>query len=238
MLRAVRESFVLWSGGPWDVRLPVGQHRDQLRVRQMDMTNEQAWQVLYDRLRAFVARRVGPDEADDLVQEVLLRIHRRIDSLDQADRLDAWAYQITRNAIVDHYRSRARRSEASGEDADDLAESARDAIVSADDPEAVEAGRELAVCLTPLVEQIAEPYRHAVHLVELEGVPQVEAAARLGLSNSGMKSRVQRARQQLKALLLECCHVELDRRGGVVDYGARGECTACGPPVGQPCCAQ
>ncbi len=205
----------------------------------MDTASDQSWRALYERLHAFVARRVGPEEADDLVQEVLLRIHRRIDTLDQADRLDAWAYQITRNAIIDHFRSRARRNEASGGDADALEELAREAIVLADDPESAEAGRELAACLAPLVERLGEPYPQAVRLVELEGVPQVEAAARLGLSASGMKSRVQRARRQLKALLPDCCHVQLDRRGGVVDYGARDRrCRACGPALGSPCCAR
>ena len=173
------------------------------------------------------------------MQDVLLRIHRRIDSLDEADRLDAWAYQITRNAIIDHYRSRARRNQASGGDGDVLAESAQHAMVSADGPESVEASRELAGCLTPLVEQLAEPYRQAVDLVELEGMPQVEAAVRLGLSTSGLKSRVQRARRQLKDMLLDCCHVELSRRGSVVDYGTHGAgCSACGPSVGQRCCAR
>ena len=202
----------------------------------MEMSSEQVWHGLYERLRAFVARRVGAADADDVVQEVLLRIHRRIDTLDQTDRLDAWAYQITRNTIIDHYRSRARRGEASSDDTDSVPVT-ESAAPPSDDAEEVEARRELASCLTPLHEWLAEPYRQAVGLVELEGVPQTQAAERLGISISGMKSRVQRARRQLKALLLECCHVELDRRGSVVDYGVRdGGCGACGAASGQTCC--
>jgi RNA polymerase sigma-70 factor, ECF subfamily len=229
---------VLRHGGPGNLRLPVRQHGEQLRREHVETASEQIWHGLYGRLHAFVARRVGTADAEDVVQEVLLRIHRRIDTLDQADRLDAWAYQITRNAIVDHYRSRARRGEASSDDAGVSAVVAERAVPPADDAEEVESGRELAACLTPLLERLAEPYRRAVGLVELEGVPQAQAAARLGISTSGMKSRVQRARRQLKALLLECCHVELDRRGSVVDYGVRdGGCGACGPSSGQACCA-
>ena len=203
----------------------------------MATANEQVWPGLYERLRAFVSRRVGAADADDVVQEVLLRIHRRIDTLDQADRLDAWAYQITRNAIIDHYRSRVRRGEASSDD-DGVSVAVEERVLPpADEAEEDEARRELAACLTPLHERLAEPYRQAVGLVELEGVPQAQAAARLGISTSGMKSRVQRARRQLKALLLECCHVELDRRGSVVDYGVRdGGCGACGSTIGQSCC--
>jgi RNA polymerase sigma-70 factor (ECF subfamily) len=53
-----------------------------------------------------------------------------------------------------------------------------------------------------------------------------------------MKSRVQRARRQLKSLLLDCCHVELDRLGGVVEYRAHGgRCGACNPAGERLCCA-
>jgi hypothetical protein len=53
--------------------------------------------------------------------------------------------------------------------------------------------------------------------------------ARIGISGSGMKARVQRGRAQLKALLLDCCSVELDPRGGIAEYHARrGSCGGCG----------
>jgi RNA polymerase sigma-70 factor (ECF subfamily) len=203
----------------------------------MEAASEEMWRALHERLHAFIARRVAPADVDDLVQEVLLRIHRWIDTLDRADRLDAWIYQITRNAIIDHYRARARHDDSLAHEAD-LSATAELANRSIDEAHEVEAGRELAGCLTPLVERLAEPYRQAVSLVELEGVPQVDAAVRIGLSTSGMKSRVQRARQQLKALLLACCHVEIDRRGGVVDYEASsGQCGTCGAGTGRICCA-
>ena len=202
----------------------------------MEAASEQMWRELYDRLHAFIARRVAPSDVDDLVQEVFLRIHRRIDTLDESDRLDAWAYQITRNAIIDHYRSAARRDKTLVHDAD-VSVSVELAKRPTDEAQEAEAELELAGCMTPLVDRLAEPYRQAVTLVELEGVPQVQAAVRLGLSTSGMKSRVQRARQQLKSMLLACCHVEIDRRGGVVDYDARGgDCSTCGA-TGQHCCA-
>jgi RNA polymerase sigma-70 factor (ECF subfamily) len=68
-------------------------------------------------------------------------------------------------------------------------------------------------------------------LTELEGRTQRELADALSLSFSGAKSRVQRGREQLKALLLACCHVEVDRRGGVVDYEPRQGCSGCSRPT-------
>ena len=89
---------------------------------------------------------------------------------------------------------------------------------------------ELARCLVPLLNELPEPYRQVLRLTEFEGATQREAASQLGLSLSGAKSRVQRARKMLREVLLKCCRVELDRRGGVVDYEARDGCDGCSGP--------
>ncbi len=84
--------------------------------------------------------------------------------------------------------------------------------------------QELARCLIPLVNGLPTPYRRALTLAHLDGLTQREVASRLGLALSGAKSRVQRARKMLAGALLECCRVELDRRGGVMDYECRNGC--------------
>lgn len=84
-----------------------------------------------------------------------------------------------------------------------------------------EAGSELSSCLQPMLARLSEEYRQAIHLVELQGLTHREAADRLGLSLSGMKSRVQRGRRQLKELLDHCCVIELDGRRGVIDFERR-----------------
>ena len=86
---------------------------------------------------------------------------------------------------------------------------------------------ELAPCLTPMVARLNEPYRQAIELTSVHGLTQAQAAKRAGVSVSGMKSRVQRAREQLKAMLLRCCEVDVDRRRGVADFHMR-ESASCG----------
>jgi RNA polymerase sigma-70 factor (ECF subfamily) len=61
----------------------------------------------------------------------------------------------------------------------------------------------------------------AIRIVDLEGATQQEAAQRAGVSLAGMTSRVQRGRQQLRAVLEACCRIDLDRRGGISAYAAR-----------------
>jgi RNA polymerase sigma-70 factor (ECF subfamily) len=83
--------------------------------------------------------------------------------------------------------------------------------------------RELAACLKPLMRNLATADQEALRLVEFQGVTQVDAARRLGLSTSGMKSRVQRARLRLRSALEDCCRVALDARGGVLGHDGCGD---------------
>ncbi len=179
------------------------------------------WAEFASRLRAFVARRVPPGiEPDDVVQEVFLRVMRHLPSLRDADRIEAWLFQIARNTLLDAIRARQRRDSRT-----DTLEIDLPAEAETEDVHAAEA--ELAPCLTPMVARLAEPYRQAIELTTVHGLTQTEAAKRLGVSVSGMKSRVQRAREQLKAMLLRCCEVDVDRRRGVTDFHLR-ESATCG----------
>jgi RNA polymerase sigma-70 factor (ECF subfamily) len=191
---------------------------------------EVVWRELHDRLLAFVVRRVPTrEDAEDILQDVMLRIHRHGADLEHADRVASWVYRIASNAIADHYRRPVRRELASGQ-ATDVPEPEDAASITASiEPDAAELRAELASCLTPLVARLPDTYREAIILTEIEGATQVQAAAQLGLSVSGMKARVQRGRRQLRDLLLDCCHVELDSHGRVTAYRSRsGSCTTCG----------
>jgi RNA polymerase sigma-70 factor, ECF subfamily len=194
----------------------------------MAAVSELPWEELHGNLRAFISRRVrNPADVDDLVQRVLLQIVKGLASLRDAERLHAWVYRTARNVIVDYYRSPTlRREVASGDQEDLAAANAESQAVSQDDERA--ALRELAACMTPMIRQLPPAYREAITLADLEGVNQADAAARAGVSISGMKSRIQRGRKQLKAVLEDCCRIQLDRRGTIVAYDPRKP-NSCGP---------
>jgi RNA polymerase sigma-70 factor (ECF subfamily) len=174
---------------------------------------ETIWNRFSDRLLQFIRMRVeNSAAAEDILQEVFLRIHGRIHTLTAPDKLESWIYQITRNAIIDHYRLR-RASPIPQMDI-------RQAAVS-DGPDPAE-----TLSLREMVETLPEPYRQALILTEYDGLTQAELAARLGISFSGAKSRVQRARAKIKNALLTCCHFELDRYGHIIDYWKHCCCCA------------
>jgi RNA polymerase sigma-70 factor (ECF subfamily) len=192
-------------------------------------TTDQLWAALHANIRGFVGRRVRhAADVDDVVQRVFLQVHRALPSLRDADRVHAWIYQTARRAIVDYYRAPAHRREIATGDAMDRA-SAVPAPAGLDEDDS-DAFREMAACLQPLMRRLTDVDREALRIVEIDGVSQVEAATRLGVSVSGMKSRVQRARVRLRAAIEACCRVDLDRRGRLMAYERRaGECAcACG----------
>lgn len=184
---------------------------------EMDNRVTDIWQQVHEGLRAFIARRVESDAGiEDILQDVFVRVHRRLDQLQNPERLTSWVYQITRHAIIDYYRAPGRRELPAG-----LAEEFETDWAGAASEAESTAKTELSGCLRPMIATLPEEYRQAITLVELEGLTQKKAAQRLGLSVPGMKSRVQRGRKQLKMLLDECCVIELDGRKGVIDFAHR-----------------
>jgi RNA polymerase sigma-70 factor (ECF subfamily) len=177
---------------------------------------ETVYRAFHDRLRKFVVSRVhDPNLADDILQEVFLRIHSRIDTLEDPSKLESWLYQITRNIIVDTYRTSKRQ--LSIDHTPDVPEPPSEEI----------AHRQLAPCLRFFIDSLPPLYREVLHLVEIEGLSQKDLAEQLGISYTAAKSRVQRGRALLRERLMECCHIEFDRYGTVLDYHPR----SC------PCCA-
>jgi RNA polymerase sigma-70 factor (ECF subfamily) len=186
-------------------------------------TVARSWSETLERLRRYIASRIDdPEAAADLAQDVVAR-SLAADALERAADLNGWLFRSAQNAIIDHYRTR-RAHQGLGEN-----------IAEVPEPEPIDPGpnqatRELARCLQPLIEQLPAKYRDALVAVDLDGRTHHEAAAELGLSTSGMKSRVQRGRRQLRELLADCCTVHLDHSGGI-----RGYAPASGADSGAVC---
>ena len=175
-------------------------------------TTERVWEEFNTGLKKFILTRV-PDEpsADDILQEVFLKIHTHIDSLREADKLQSWIYQIARNAIADYYRTNKPKPDLP--EISSVPEDPFDDVVS-----------DLLPYVKELVDNLPADYREALILTEYQGLTQRELAERLGISVSGAKSRVQRAREKVKLMLLKCCHFQFDRLGRIIDYEPNCDC--------------
>jgi len=181
----------------------------------MTIASEQLWETFSGPLHQFIQRRVpDPHSAEDILQDVFLKIHTRIDTLRTPDRLTSWIYQITRNAIADYYRVQRPTAELP------------EALPAVDNVADDDVVRELSPCVAAMVAALPEAYREALRLTEYQGLSQKELSERLGISFSGAKSRVQRARAKVKEQLLDCCHFQFDRVGRIIDYQSRRACCA------------
>jgi RNA polymerase sigma-70 factor (ECF subfamily) len=181
------------------------------------MTTEQVWEAYHVPLRQFIRAQVRDEQqADDLLQEVFLKIHTYLDTVRAPEKVSNWLYQIARHVITDQYR--LQQSKATIPLSDALAER----LAIPEEAEENEAVQRLLPSLLPLVQRLPRRYRQALLLIEVEGLTQKALAEQLGLSFSGTKSRVQRARDQLRKLL-SCCHFAFDRRGHIIGYAPHGE---------------
>ena len=183
---------------------------------------ERLWRDFHASIHQFVLRRVrNPADADDITQRVFLNLHRSAGALRDDNRVRAWIFKASRNAIVDHFRAPAPRREVAVGGAIDLdaAEGAASTDAASTDEDANgPSASELARCLRPLIDALPAHDAEAIRLVEIDGLSQTAASRRLGISVSGMKSRVQRARARLRREVEACCTVVLDRRNAIVEH--------------------
>lgn len=187
----------------------------------------QVWTEFHAGLERFVTRRINDaSDVEDVLQSLYLRLHRGLATGTGPSQLKAWVYESARHAIVDFYRAKGRRREAPIGTMEDL-----QALESRDVPsESLIDGPSLATCVPHFLRQLPPTFREALETTAMHGVAQREAAARAGISEPGMKARVQRGRKRLKQALLDCCDVTLDPRGGVAAYQLRpGQTSACRP---------
>jgi RNA polymerase sigma-70 factor (ECF subfamily) len=186
-------------------------------MRERVPSTEDLFKSLRSRLKRFILTRVwDAAAADDIVQEVFLKIHSSIGTLRDQTKVETWIFQIARNAIVDYFRRLRPVEEPSDESFPSEVPSEQD------DMDEIFSG------LRGLIKRLPALYREAIMMTEYGGLTQMEYAKRAGISISAAKSRVQRARAMLKDWLMTCCHFEFDKYGTIIDYRTTACC----------CCSQ
>ena len=178
---------------------------------------EAVWNEYYDQLLRFISKRV-PEKAtaEDLLQNVFLKMLTNIESLKDSTKIKSWLFQITRNAIVDYY----RKAQRPGNIAESLPEENDE--ISDDVMEEVESW------VAPFINRLPEKYREALILSEIKGMSQKEMALYLGISYSAAKTRVHRGRLLLKQKLTECCIFYTDKYGNIMNYESNPNyCKSC-----------
>lgn len=168
----------------------------------METLNIHVWNEISTELRNFVYRKVKDhDVANDIVQDVFLKVQSKITQLRETEKIAGWIFQITRHTITDYFRTKSKTLMVAELQWDNDAQDLNDCV---------------AFCLNKLMYTLPEKYSEALVLTEMENLSQTALAERLGISYSGAKSRVQRARQMLKDKLHELYTIKTDPYGNII----------------------
>lgn len=172
----------------------------------MNRQIEEIWTDLHQELKNFILSKVGNiDTSEDILQDVFLKIHLNIHTLLDCSKLTSWVYQITRNAVADHYRKINLEVQTNGFD---FAEQENEEPLYLS----------LSNCINQKISKLSEKYKQAILLTYFDNYSQIALAKELNISYSGAKTRVQRGREKLQELIVDCQNVETDHKGNLIAY--------------------
>lgn len=171
----------------------------------MDQYLNELWLNFHKALLNYIKKNLGnPEDAEDILQNVFVKILSNIDKLKDKEKVTPWMYRITRNTIIDSYRAGERPL------AQPLPLLDETASLAGNEPD--ESWKtEVTGLLMEMVNELPDKYRDVLQWYEFEGLTHREIASRLGVTVSGSKTRVQRSREKLKEMLICGCraHVEI-----------------------------
>lgn len=202
-----------------------------------EMTFQQLWEKNKEKLAQFIRANVREkSETDDILQETYLQGLSQFENLREQEKFTAWIFSISRNYMYQYFRNRNKfliQSEEEWEmlsvqpnvfsEEKNLSDLADQCLARLGDYSAVLAENisyihEIMRQQMPDFENISLEYIEAWVECDIKKVPQQIFADKKGISLSAAKSRVQRAREKIKKVLMNCCFFEFDVRGSVVNY--------------------
>jgi len=181
------------------------------------ITVEQIWNNFSEKLKIFILGKVKDvSVADDLLQEVFIKIHRQIGQLKDENKIQAWVYQVARNTVYDHFRKPGHKSDLQVDEIEMMEEEADNHYMS-----------ETIEDMVKMMSNLPAEYCDVLCLTELGGMSHKAYAEKTGLSLSAAKTRAFRARNMLKDMLMKCCHYQFDIYGTVFNIAPAGCCCCC-----------
>ncbi|RJX32049.1 MAG: RNA polymerase sigma factor SigZ [Oxalobacter sp.] len=164
-----------------------------------------AWSAHETELRRFLSHRLSDaHHAEDLLQDVFIKAMREGKRFCGLDSARAWLFEVARNVAVDHFRKQR-----------ELVDVPDDLVAETDEREVIDV---MTICLPRALPELPDEDREAILLCDLQGMKQEDFARLKGLSLSGAKSRVQRARKRLRDHLTQACQVQYDEQGRVCGF--------------------
>lgn len=185
-----------------------------------DLDFHSIYKTFYPKIVRYLAHVVGWRDAEDVTQEVFVKVNQALESFKGESQFSTWIYRIATNAALDKLRSpsfrQTGRSSLSGESIEEGATEVIDQNAwTGEKTPSVETSvirKEMNECIRGVVEKLPENYRTVVALSELEGFRDDEIAEILGVTVHTAKIRLHRGRARLKKELEGHCNFYRDER--------------------------
>ena len=170
------------------------------------MNLETIWSEYRTGLKSFLHSKISnAADVDDLLQDILIKTHDKLHQVRSEETVKSWLFQLANHTIIDFYRRKGKQEKLSE---DDLWFSDSKADVK----------QELSHCIDPFVKALNQESSDLLIAIDLNGESQKDYAESIGISYSTLKSRVQKARSELRNLFDDCCQMTLDNQGNLKDY--------------------
>lgn len=180
------------------------------------------WQQYHERLLNYVRGRLAvPDEAQDVVQAIFLKVYQHPPPAMAPPELEYWLWRVTKNAVIDHWRKHRAVPPFTSIDEDWQEPVGRSLANPSGGKEDENPWLNMGCCFLAMIKDLPDKYRETIDLADLQQRPYKDIALSLGLTESAVKSRVKRGREKLRDQLVQCCG---------------GDCHCSEADNVQPCC--
>lgn len=170
-------------------------------------------QEFYNYLKGYIINKTkNKDLADDLVQEVMLKLVESHQKSKEIQNIKAWLFQVSRNTMYDYFQK--HNMSVNLDDDWKLNNNVQEETTSIMEEDYV----------IPMIQMLPEEYAVPLKLSDIDNVPQKEIAKQLGIGLSATKMRIQRARTKLRELFVECCEIEYDKNGKFTGCTIKNSC--------------
>lgn len=178
------------------------------------MTTTEVWEYYADDVKRFIMSKVKDAQiTDDLVQEVFLKVHSKLETVADKHKIKSWLLSVSRNTALDYLRKSTKEVPLQKEET----------IISTDEYTHSEKD-----CLLGIIKNLPEKYREPLFLSDIKGLKQADIAAQLKLPLATVKSQIQRGRKLIVQGYMDCCDYKLNDQGFLVgEVKEKAECKVC-----------
>jgi len=170
-------------------------------------------QEYYSYLKSYILKKVNDSSlADDLVQEVMIKLVESHQKSTEVKNMKAWLFQISRNVMYDYFKKNQMTYQFDTEHhaIEDTFSDSEKIIVSD--------------FIVPMIDLLPVEYAKPLKMCDIDKISQKKISEELNIGLSATKMRIQRGRKKLRELFVECCEMKLDKNGNILSCSIKSSC--------------